>query len=137
MAMHTKWNCAQGTLAAAFVLALSLSGGAFAAEGGGSNYLQGTYGDFGAAVTGRYIDSVVETSGAQPGNKLGSRTYVDLQLEYSPSMILNKRLTFTAGVNNLFDKDPPGCFSCSGNNYDPTTYDAPGQYGYARISYKM
>jgi outer membrane protein OmpA-like peptidoglycan-associated protein len=37
-------------IAAALVLAASISGGSFAAEGGGSSYLQGTYGDFAAAV---------------------------------------------------------------------------------------
>jgi iron complex outermembrane recepter protein len=95
-----------------------------------------TLGDFGASVTGRYIHHVIEQAPAGP-NKLGSRTYVDFQLEYSPSAFLDKRLSFTAGVNNLFDKDPPGCFTCSGNNYDPGTYDAPGRFGYARISYKM
>ncbi|WP_019370069.1 hypothetical protein ACNFJ7_05765 [Sphingomonas sp. HT-1] len=39
------------------------------------------------------------------------------------------------GVNNVFDQDPPACFSCSLNNYDPTTYDVPGRFGYARLSY--
>jgi iron complex outermembrane receptor protein len=43
----------------------------------------------------------------------------------------------TVGGNNLTDKDPPGCFTCSVNNYDPTTYDVPGQFFYGRISYKM
>ncbi|WP_294123303.1 TonB-dependent receptor [Sphingomonas sp.] len=94
-------------------------------------------GDFGFSVTDRYIHSVIESSGTNPGNKLGSRIYTDIQLQYSPSAFLDKRLTFTAGVNNLWDKDPPGCFSCSGGNYDPGTYDAPGRWGYARISYKM
>jgi iron complex outermembrane receptor protein len=105
----------------------------------GNATLDWALGDFGASVTGRYINHVLEFGSTVPGgvNKLNSRTYVDFQLEYSPSAFLDKRLTFTAGVNNLFDKDPPGCFSCSGNNYDPGTYDAPGRFGYARISYKM
>ena len=93
-------------------------------------------GDFAASVTGRYIDSVVESSGAFAGNKLGSRLYTDIQAVYTPSM-LDRRVSLTLGVNNLFDKDPPACFSCSLNNYDPTTYDVPGQFGYARLSYKM
>lgn len=51
MAMHLKRKCEQGTLAAAaFVLTASISGDVLAAEGGGSSYLQGTYGDFAAAV---------------------------------------------------------------------------------------
>jgi iron complex outermembrane receptor protein len=103
----------------------------------GNTTLDWNLGDFGASVTGRYIHHVTEIGGPNGTNKLGSRTYVDFQLEYSPSAFLDKRLTFSAGVNNLFDKDPPGCFSCSGGNYDPGTYDAPGRFGYARIAYKM
>ena len=93
--------------------------------------------DFAATVTGRYIDSVTEIN-PNDGlpNKLGSRFYTDFQFVYSPSM-LDQRVALTVGVNNLFDKDPPGCFSCSVNNFDPTTYDVPGRYGYARITYKM
>jgi iron complex outermembrane receptor protein len=92
-------------------------------------------GDVMALVTGRYIDSVTEQAAIGP-NTLNSRFYTDIQVNYTPSQ-LDKRFTFTAGVNNLFDKDPPGCYTCSGNNYDPTTYDAPGRYGYLRVSYQM
>ncbi len=94
-------------------------------------------GDFSAAFTGRYVDSVTEINpNINLPNKLNSRFYSDIQLVYSPSRF-EHRFDFTLGVNNLFDKDPPGCFSCSVNNFDPTTYDVPGQFGYARISYKM
>jgi iron complex outermembrane receptor protein len=92
--------------------------------------------DFAASVTGRYIDDVTEVGGPDGTNKLNSRFYVDMQFIWTPSM-LNQRVALTLGVNNLTDKDPPGCFSCSGGNFDPTTYDIPGRYGYARISYKM
>ncbi|MBB3474173.1 TonB-dependent receptor domain-containing protein [Sphingomonas sp. BK345] len=84
-----------------------------------------------AAFTGRYIDDVIETSG---GNKLKSRFYGDVQLSFRPSW-LNEKIGLTLGVNNVFDTDPPACFSCSLNNYDPTTYDVPGRFGYARLSY--
>ena len=57
-------------------------------------------------------------------------------MAFTPSFV-DKRFQFTVGVNNVFNQDPPGCFSCGVNNYDPTTYDVPGQFGYARISYKM
>lgn len=91
-----------------------------------------TIGDFAAAFTGRYIDSVREND----GRKLDTRFYGDIQLSYAPSF-LDNRVTLTAGVNNLFNTDPPPCFSCTGPNFDPTTYDVPGQFGYLRISYKM
>ena len=50
---------------------------------------------------------------------------------------MNDGVGFAIGVNNLFDKDPPGCITCGLNNMDPTTYDIPGRYYYARVSVKM
>ena len=92
--------------------------------------------DFGASLTGRYIKAVKESQAVAAGNKLGSRFYVDMQLRWqSPSFADN--FGFAVGVNNLFDKDPPGCISCGLNNFDPTTYDVPGRYLYARASVKM
>ncbi len=102
----------------------------------GNATIDWSLGDFAASFTGRYIDSVTEITGAGTPNKLGSRFYGDVQFVLTPSF-LERRVALTLGVNNVFDKDPPGCFSCSVNNYDPTTYDVPGQFGYARISYKM
>ena len=93
-------------------------------------------GDVGASFTGRYIASVKEDLGGGASNRLGSRFYGDIQLNYVPSF-LDKRFALTAGVNNVFDKDPPACFTCTLNNFDPTTYDVPGQFGYLRVSYKM
>lgn len=84
-----------------------------------------------AAFTGRYIDDVIEQQG---GNKLKSRFYGDVQLTFRPTWI-GERVGLTLGINNVFDTDPPACFSCSLNNYDPTTYDVPGRFGYARLSY--
>jgi iron complex outermembrane receptor protein len=50
---------------------------------------------------------------------------------------MGDRFGFALGVNNLFDKDPPGCISCGLNNYDPSTYDVPGRYYYARATIRM
>jgi iron complex outermembrane receptor protein len=86
----------------------------------------------GASLTERYIKSVHELN----DNKLNSRFYTDLQLRFfAPSFVDN--FGFALGVNNLFDKDPPGCISCGLNNFDPTTYDVPGRYMYARATLKM
>jgi iron complex outermembrane receptor protein len=95
-----------------------------------------TIGDVAASFTGRYVDSVVEQGGPAGTNRLNSRFYGDIQLTFTPSF-LDQRFAFTAGVNNVFNQDPPACFSCSLNNFDPTTYDVPGQFGYLRVSYKM
>ena len=88
--------------------------------------------NFGATLTGRYIKGVVES---QNDNVLNDRFYTDLQLRWKPTFLDNLR--FAVGVNNLFDKDSPACISCNLNDFDPTTYDVPGRYYYARASIKM
>jgi len=85
-----------------------------------------------ASFTGRYIDSVTESD----GHKMNSRFYGDVQLGYTPSF-MDSAFTFTLGVVNVFNTDPPPCNTCTGPNYDPTTYDVPGQFGYLRVSVKM
>lgn len=89
-------------------------------------------GRFGGSLTGRYIKSVRE-SGAP--NRLNSRFYTDIQARWNPDFM--QMLGLTLGVNNLFDRDPPGCITCGLNNYDPGTYDVPGRYYYGRITVKM
>jgi iron complex outermembrane receptor protein len=88
---------------------------------------------FGATATARYI-SEVDESGAP--NSLDAMTYIDLQARFTPAA-LNDRITLAIGVNNVTDEDPPGCFTCGLNNFDPTTYDPPGRFGYVRISYRQ
>ena len=96
-------------------------------------------GDFDASFTGRYLSGVTEFAyDTDPSNdgRLKRRFYGDAQVNYTPSF-LDKRFLFTVGVNNVFNSAPPACVSCNLNNYDPTSYDVPGQFGYLRISYKM
>ena len=90
-----------------------------------------------ASFTGRYIGRVTEidTNTGLP-HELGKRFYGDFQFNFTPP-VLDNRMLLTVGINNAFDTDPPSCVSCSLNNFDATTYDVPGQFGYARISYKM
>src|SRR5207253_3486104 len=71
-----------------------------------------TFHEFGASLTGRYINHVVEDN----GNRLGSRLYTDIQLRWN----LHDGFGFALGANNLFNVDPPGCISCGLNNMDPT-----------------
>lgn len=98
----------------------------------GNAVLDWQYSIVDASFTGRYIRGVVEGD----GSKLNSRFYGDVQLTLTPGW-LNSRTTLTIGVNNVFNQDPPACNSCTGPNFDPTTYDVPGQFGYLRIAYKM
>jgi iron complex outermembrane receptor protein len=104
----------------------------------GNATLDWTLGGFNASVTGRYVAAVheIDQFTYALANRLNSRFYVDAQINWTPP-VMDRRLLLTIGGNNLTDKDPPGCFTCSVNNYDPTTYDVPGQFFYGRISYKM
>jgi iron complex outermembrane recepter protein len=91
-----------------------------------------TLGDVGASLTGRYIAAVEESN----GNELDSRFYVDVQLRWAPDWI-GQGLGFAIGANNIFDSDPPPCFTCGLNNMDPTTYDVPGTFFYARATLRI
>jgi iron complex outermembrane receptor protein len=93
--------------------------------------LDWTMKSLGASLTGRYIKGVDEAN----GNHMDSRLYTDLQLRWEPENFYG--LGFAIGANNLFNVDPPACFTCGLNNMDPTTYDVPGTYYYARVSLKM
>jgi iron complex outermembrane receptor protein len=92
--------------------------------------------EWGATATVRYISSVDEEVPDVGTNKLGSRTYFDAQFRWTPSYF-DEGLRLAVGVNNLFDKDPPGCFTCNLNNFDPNVYDLPGRFFYLRLSYKQ
>jgi iron complex outermembrane receptor protein len=93
--------------------------------------LDWTLGDFAASLTGRYISGVVEAN----ANRLHHRLYTDIQLRWEGEGLGG--FGFAIGANNLFNKAPPACFSCGLNNMDPTTYDVPGTFFYARATYKM
>ena len=43
-------------------------------------------------------------------------------------------ISVSGGINNIFDKDPPICLSCSLNGYDASTYDLPGRFCYVEAS---
>jgi len=92
--------------------------------------LDWAHGPFGATLTSRYISSVTE-----PGNRLDATTYLDAQFRITPTYF-NEKVTLTLGMLNFTDQDPPPCASCGLNNFDPTTYDPPGRFGYIRIAFK-
>ncbi|HET9623620.1 MAG TPA: TonB-dependent receptor [Kofleriaceae bacterium] len=68
-------------------------------------------------------------------NKLPITVYNDFQLIYTPQF--DPRLSITAGVNNFTDRDPPNCYSCSLNGFNPATYDIPGVFGYVNAVYHV
>ncbi|WP_309661334.1 TonB-dependent receptor [Sphingomonas sp.] len=89
---------------------------------------------FGATLTGRYISRLTETGNGN--SPLKATFYTDGQLRWTPSFRMLGDLGFAIGVNNMFNIKTPGCVSCDINNIDPTTYDTPGRYYYARIGVK-
>ena len=85
---------------------------------------------------GNAVDFAVCTDPVGDRHGLGSVTYSDAQLGYRFEW--QQGLQVTAGVNNLFDKDPPVCLSCSLNGYDASTYDIPGgRFWYLRADLKF
>ncbi len=71
-------------------------------------------------------------------NKLKTVFYHNIQVGYDFGGWNN--FSFTLGVNNLLDQNPPISYSPIGfffYNYDPNHYDTPGRFGYARISMKF
>ena len=98
---------------------------------------------FTANWTARYIDSLTESCAGANGfdvcddsvadtNKLGAVVYHDARLSYK--LPIKVDATIAAGVNNVFDKDPPVCLSCSLNGYDASLHDIPGSFGYVQAS---
>ena len=95
----------------------------------------------------RHISELTEQCGDAAGfpvcsdqaagiNTLEAITYNDLQVGYKFDLF--KGLQLTAGANNVFDKDPPICLSCSLNGYDASTYDIPGgRYFYVRADLRF
>jgi iron complex outermembrane receptor protein len=95
-----------------------------------------TIGGFTAGLTGRYISGVTEVGGNNPGHRDGRRLYGDIQLIWD-TMLAARNFTFTVGVNNIAGTTPPACSACLLNNYDPGTYDVPGQFVYVRVGVKL
>ncbi len=93
------------------------------------------YGDFNSRWTVRHSSDLSESCGdavdfpvcrdpVNGRNRLGSTTFHDLQFGWTTDWFGETRLT--AGVNNVFQKEPPICLSCSLNGYDASNYDIPG-----------
>ena len=109
-------------------------------------------GPWSARWTSRYTSDLTETcnpdltevgavcsnknsAGTGGTNHLGSTTYHDVRIGWK--LPVNFDFTLTAGVNNVFGKDPPICVSCSLNGYDASTYDLPGRFSYVQAGIKF
>jgi iron complex outermembrane receptor protein len=78
---------------------------------------------------------IVDSSGPSGLNRLGAVTYHDLRVSWK--LPTRFEMSISGGINNIFDKDPPVCISCSLNGYDASTYDLPGRFTYVEASVKF
>ena len=110
-------------------------------------------GDWSASWTMRYISRLKEDCGGGAGfpvcqapdntgsgrangtNFLGATTYHDVRVSWK--LPVHYDMSVSGGINNIFDKDPPICLSCSLNGYDASTYDIPGRFWYVEASLKF
>lgn len=94
----------------------------------------------------RYISSLTEECGdavdfavcrnqTDGTNRLGSTFYSDVQASYALPFAV--KTSISAGVNNLLDRDPPTCVSCSLNGYDASVYDVPGRFAYVEATVRF
>ncbi|UXI69940.1 TonB-dependent receptor plug domain-containing protein [Tahibacter amnicola] len=74
--------------------------------------------------------NIVARPSLQPQNEIEDVWYFDAQATWQAPW----KAKITAGIRNLFDKDPPVCFSCFANNYE-TNYRVPGRFYY--VSYQQ
>jgi iron complex outermembrane receptor protein len=69
-------------------------------------------------------------------NTLDSVVYTDLQVSWAPEGLFGGGWSFSVGVNNLLDEEPPICFSCDLNSLDGTIYPIAGQFWYLRAIFE-
>jgi len=107
--------------------------------------------DWSATWSMRYISDLTEDCGAGAGfpvcngpvtaqtadgsHHLGAVTYHDIRASWK--VPVSTPFTVSAGINNMFAKDPPVCLSCSLNGYDASNYDLPGRFWYVEASLKF
>jgi iron complex outermembrane receptor protein len=89
-------------------------------------------GDFGAGVVGHYKSGYIDYV---PTNRVPSYTTIDTFGTYK----VMKALTLTAGVRNLFDRDPPLSYQTATfqAGYDPRYADPTGRTFYLRATYNF
>ena len=69
--------------------------------------------------------------------KVDSVIFTDLRVAWTPSNFADGRFTVAAGINNVFDEDPPVCFPCGVLGMSIVVHDLPGQVGYIRATWQQ
>jgi iron complex outermembrane receptor protein len=107
--------------------------------------------DWSARLSLRYLSSLTEQcvglvadfelqsdlcSNPPDTNELDSVIYTDVQLSWAPEQFFGGNWTFTLGVNNVLNEEPPICYSCDLNSLDGTVYPIEGQFFYLRAIFE-
>ncbi|ROU04717.1 TonB-dependent receptor [Lysobacter enzymogenes] len=74
----------------------------------------------------------VTSAGKDPENHIPSVTYTDL----SAYVQVPWNAKVTVGVNNVFDRDPPGSATTFANSFDPA-FEVPGRFYYMRYTQRF
>ncbi|WP_266169542.1 TonB-dependent receptor plug domain-containing protein [Dyella subtropica] len=100
-------------------------------------YVSGLREDCAAAVGFPVCSSPNEIAPNRPNgtHHIGSVTYSDVRASWK--LPIQWDLTLIGGINNLFDREPPICVSCSLNGYDAATYDIPSRFAYIQADLKF
>ena len=79
----------------------------------------------------RWVDEMLLDS----GSTLDSAMFTDLRLSWNPNF-MDEAMTFSVGINNVLDEDPPVCDACGVIGMSPVSHDLPGRVGYLRVTYQ-
>ncbi|TAL84574.1 MAG: TonB-dependent receptor [Rhodanobacter sp.] len=100
-------------------------------------YISGLKEDCAAAAGYAICNHPNEITPTRPNgtHTMGAVVYQDLRASWRLPTSLD--MTLSAGINNLWNKQPPICVSCSLNGYDASTYDTPSRFMYVQASMKF
>lgn len=93
-------------------------------------------GDHGVSVTGRYISSYTNDQ-LTDGSKVGSWFTMDARYAFNLENLIGTPVTFSVGVNNMFDRDPPSLGTDIRPGYDANVHDVRGRLFYTEVSVKL
>jgi iron complex outermembrane receptor protein len=90
---------------------------------------------FGLGWRGRYIGGSDDIpNNAVNGGRVESVFYHDVQANFT---VPGEEMTFSIGIDNLFDRQPPASAANNPINFDMYTYDIRGRYFYVTVGLRM
>ncbi|MEZ9820858.1 TonB-dependent receptor [Shewanella sp. 10N.286.45.A1] len=93
--------------------------------------------DFDSSLITRYISGVTETEAGWWTEPFERDVDANIVVDFQTNYIVSDHLVLTAGVDNLFDEQPPFVYSAFGANTDVSTYDVIGRSIYLRAGIRF